>query len=73
MDTPQGSATDTATIDKTSLILKKRSVKQGPVTIDLDFTGDKAAGQFSMNGQETPICGGSGRPAVWRCAPAGIR
>jgi hypothetical protein len=62
MDTPQGSVTDTATIDKSSLILRKRSVKQGPVAIDVDFAGDKAAGQFSMNGQTRPIAVDLGGP-----------
>ncbi|MGB9031974.1 MAG: prolyl oligopeptidase family serine peptidase, partial [Acidobacteriaceae bacterium] len=62
MDTPQGSATDVATIDKSSLIVKKRSVKQGPVAIDLDFAGDKAAGQFTMNGQTRPIAVDLGGP-----------
>ena len=62
METPQGTATDTATIAKSSLILRKRSVKQGPVTIDVDFSGDKAAGQFSMNGQTQPIAVDLGGP-----------
>jgi len=55
MDTPQGTATDTATLEKATLISKKRSVKQGPVAIDLDFSGDKAVGKLTMNGQEKPI------------------
>jgi dipeptidyl aminopeptidase/acylaminoacyl peptidase len=62
MDTPQGSVTDVATIDKSSLIVRKRSVKQGPVAIDVDFAGDKAAGQFSMNGQTRPIAVDLGGP-----------
>ena len=62
MDTPQGSATDTATIAKSSLILQKRSIKQGPVAIDVDYAGDKAAGQFSMNGQTRPIAVDLGGP-----------
>jgi len=41
MDTPQGAATDTATLEKGSLLLLKRSVKQGPVVIDLDLPGIK--------------------------------
>jgi dipeptidyl aminopeptidase/acylaminoacyl peptidase len=62
MDTPQGSVTDVATIDKSSLIVRKRIVKQGPVAIDVDFAGDKAAGQFSMNGQTRPIAVDLGGP-----------
>ncbi len=55
MDTPQGSATDTATLEKTTLISKTRNVKQGPVTIDLDFAGNTARGKMNTNGQEKPI------------------
>ena len=47
---------------RSSLIVKKRSVKQGPVTIDVDFAGDKAAGQFTMNGQTRPIAVDLGGP-----------
>jgi dipeptidyl aminopeptidase/acylaminoacyl peptidase len=62
MDTPQGSATDTATLEKGSLLLLKRSVKQGPVAIDLDFAGNKAAGKMSMNGQDRTIAVDLGGP-----------
>jgi dipeptidyl aminopeptidase/acylaminoacyl peptidase len=55
METPGGTATDTTTIEKTTLILQKRNIAQGPVVIDLDFSGNKAAGKMSMNGQEQPI------------------
>jgi dipeptidyl aminopeptidase/acylaminoacyl peptidase len=62
MDTPQGTATDTATIAKTSLTLQKRSLKQGPVDIEMDFTGDKATGTISMNGQDKPMTADLGGP-----------
>jgi dipeptidyl aminopeptidase/acylaminoacyl peptidase len=62
MDTPRGATTDTATIEKGSLLLLKRSVKQGPVTIDLDFAGNKAAGKMSMNGQDKTIAVDLGGP-----------
>jgi dipeptidyl aminopeptidase/acylaminoacyl peptidase len=55
METPGGAVTDTSTIEKTTLVLHKRNVTQGPVVIDLDFSGDKAAGRMSMNGQEKPV------------------
>jgi len=61
-ETPQGSATDIATLDKTSLVLEKRSVKQGPMSIDIDFAGNKAAGKMSMNGQERAISADLGGP-----------
>jgi dienelactone hydrolase len=62
MDTPQGTATDTTTLAKSTLIVEKRSVKQGPVAIDLDFAENKAAGKFSMNGQDKPIAADLGGP-----------
>jgi dipeptidyl aminopeptidase/acylaminoacyl peptidase len=62
MDTPQGTATDTATIAKTSLTLQKRSLKQGPVDIEMDFAGDKATGTMSMNGQDKPLTADLGGP-----------
>jgi hypothetical protein len=62
METPGGTGTDTSTIEKTTLILRKRSVAQGPIAIDLDFSGDKAAGKMSMNGQDRPIAADLGGP-----------
>jgi dipeptidyl aminopeptidase/acylaminoacyl peptidase len=62
METPGGTATDTSTIEKTTLILRKRNVTQGPMVIDLDFSGDKAAGKMSMNGQDQPIAVDLGGP-----------
>jgi dipeptidyl aminopeptidase/acylaminoacyl peptidase len=61
-DTPNGQITDTATLEKGSLIVRKRSVKQGQVTIDLDFTGNKASGSMSMNGQDRAISSDLGGP-----------
>ena len=61
-ETPQGTATDTASIQKTTLLLQKRSLKQGPVAIDIDFADNKATGKMSMNGQEKPINADLGGP-----------
>ncbi len=54
-ETPQGTATDTATIEKTSLLVQKRNLKQGPLSIDVDFADNKASGKMTMNGQEKAI------------------
>jgi dipeptidyl aminopeptidase/acylaminoacyl peptidase len=62
MDTPQGTATDEATLAKQSLLVKKRLVKQGSVVIDLSFADDKATGKMSMNGQDKPIEADLGGP-----------
>jgi dienelactone hydrolase len=55
MDTPMGSVTDVTNVEKGSLVVLKRNVKQGPTIIDLDFAGNKALGKMSMNGQDHPI------------------
>ncbi|MGH9523530.1 MAG: prolyl oligopeptidase family serine peptidase, partial [Terriglobales bacterium] len=62
MDTPQGQAVDTATLEKGTLVLLKRSVKQGPVDIALDFANNKASGKLSMGGQDRPISVDLGGP-----------
>ena len=62
LDTPMGQMTDNATLDKTTLVLRKRSVKQGPVSIDLAVDGNKASGSMNMNGKETPIAADLGGP-----------
>jgi dipeptidyl aminopeptidase/acylaminoacyl peptidase len=55
MDTPMGAATDTVTLEKSSLILRKRTVKQGPVSIAVDYASGKATGNMSMNGKDQPV------------------
>lgn len=61
-ETPMGQAVETATLQKGSLILLKRSVQQGPATVNLDFTGNKAVGAVNMNGQQRPISVDLGGP-----------
>jgi dipeptidyl aminopeptidase/acylaminoacyl peptidase len=55
METPVGPATDTAILEKGSLTLRKRTIQQGPVAINLDVAGNKATGNISMSGKEIPI------------------
>ncbi len=53
--TPQGDIFDISTIEKGTLLLKHRSIKQGPMTIELDVKGSKATGTTTFNGQSKPI------------------
>ena len=53
--TPQGDIVDISSIEKGSLLLKHRSIKQGPMTIELDVKGNKGTGTATMNGQAKPI------------------
>ena len=54
-DTPQGKIVDVSTIEKGTLVLKHRSISQGPLVVELDFKDNKASGTMTMNGQPKPI------------------
>ncbi|HEV2834307.1 MAG TPA: alpha/beta fold hydrolase [Pyrinomonadaceae bacterium] len=53
--TPQGEIVDTSTLEKGTLLLKKRVIKQGPMMINLDVKPDKVSGSMTMNGEAKPI------------------
>ena len=59
---PMGEAVDTVTVEKGSLVLKKRTIKQGQVAIDLTFDGGKATGTMAMGGQSKPVSTDLGGP-----------
>jgi dipeptidyl aminopeptidase/acylaminoacyl peptidase len=54
-ETPQGDIVDSSNIEKGSLLLKHRSIKQGPVAIELAVKGTKGTGTATVNGQAKPI------------------
>ncbi|MEW6734762.1 MAG: prolyl oligopeptidase family serine peptidase, partial [Acidobacteriota bacterium] len=53
--TPGGEISDISVLEKGSLVLTKRIIKQGPVAIDLTFKDNKANGTMTLNGQTRPI------------------
>lgn len=53
--TPQGEVVDVSTIEKGSLLLKRRWIKQGPMTIEMNVAPNKLTGSTVMNGQSTAI------------------
>ena len=53
--TPQGDVVDISTIEKGSLLLKRRSIKQGPMSIEMNVAPNKLSGTTTMNGQPKPI------------------
>jgi dipeptidyl aminopeptidase/acylaminoacyl peptidase len=53
--TPQGEMVEASTIEKGSLLLKRRLIKQGPVTIALEIEPHQLTGTTTMNGQSTPL------------------
>jgi len=52
---PMGDAVDVTTFDKATLVTRKRSIKQGPATIELAFESGKAAGTGAMGGEPKPV------------------
>jgi dipeptidyl aminopeptidase/acylaminoacyl peptidase len=62
METPNGTVTETSTLEKASLIERKLNLKQGPVAVDLSFAGDKAVGNMNTNGKDQPISVDLGGP-----------
>lgn len=52
---PMGEMSDTTTLAKDTLVPQKRLVKQGPVTIDMAFEGNKANGTMAMGGEPKPF------------------
>ena len=57
-----GEAVDTVTVEKGTLHVQKRTVKQGAVAIDLSFDGGKATGTMGMGGQSKPVSVDLGGP-----------
>jgi dipeptidyl aminopeptidase/acylaminoacyl peptidase len=53
--TPQGPIVDISTIEKGSLLLKRRWIKQGPMEIEMDVAANQLTGKTTMNGQVTPL------------------
>ena len=55
METPQGPAVQTVSLEKGTLIVRKMNINQGPVSVVVDFAGGKASGKLSMGGQDRPV------------------
>ncbi len=62
MQSAMGEASDVSTLEKGTLVVDKRTIKQGPATIDLTFAGNKATGTMNINGQDKPISADLGGP-----------
>jgi dipeptidyl aminopeptidase/acylaminoacyl peptidase len=53
--TPAGDASDRTVIAKGSLVVRSRTVSQGPVNIELKIVDGKMTGEMKMGGQSRPI------------------
>jgi hypothetical protein len=70
MTTPMGVATDTFVLDRDTLVVRKRSIHQGPVAVELAFQDNKATGSMKMNGQDKLIAADLGGPVFSEAAAA---
>jgi Protein of unknown function (DUF3108) len=62
MQTPAGEASDTVALEKGTLQVRKRSIKQGPAAIELSFDNAKASGTVAMGGSPKPVSVDLGGP-----------
>jgi dipeptidyl aminopeptidase/acylaminoacyl peptidase len=53
--TPRGDMLDATVLQKGTLVVTKRTIKHGPVEIELSFEAGKASGTFTMGGQSKPV------------------
>ena len=75
---PGGEAVDITTVAKGTLVPVKRSIKQGPVAIEIAFEGAKASGTMAMGGEPKPFstdlggaafADGAGSNEILACLP----
>jgi len=62
MATPMGEGRETAWIAKPQLTLKRRTLEQGPVSIEIEVRDDRVTGRANMAGQNREISAESGGP-----------
>jgi hypothetical protein len=72
MESPMGQASDVSTLEKGTLVLRSRTIKQGPATVNIDFAGNKATGNMNMNGTDRPISADLGGPVFADAAAADL-
>jgi hypothetical protein len=72
MKTPQGEMSDSSAIDKATLAVRTREIKQGPMAVTLTFEGGKATGTAAMGGPAQSISADAGGP-LFADGPATFR
>lgn len=55
LKSPMGEGTETATLEKGSLLITTRKAIQGPVTVEVAYKDRKATGSLNIGGQPRPI------------------
>jgi dienelactone hydrolase len=69
MEGAMGQAVDALTIDKKTLALRKRNVKQGPATIQLAFTDSKVDGTMNIGAGDRPLSSALSGPLLAEALP----
>jgi dipeptidyl aminopeptidase/acylaminoacyl peptidase len=67
---PMGDAVDKAIVEKGSLLIRSRSVNQGPMSLETTYAGKSVTGKMTMGGKDTPISVDLGGPAFAEAAGA---
>jgi hypothetical protein len=62
IETPNGTMTEVSLLEKGTLIARSLNLKQGPASVVIDFSGNKAAGNMNMGGTDKPISVDLGGP-----------
>jgi len=59
---PMGESVETTTVEKGTLVPVRRTIRQGPVTIELAFQGGRATGTMAMGAEPRPVAVDLGGP-----------
>ena len=59
---PMGEAVDVTTVEKGTLAPVKRTIRQGPVSIEVAFANGKATGTMAMGAEPKPVSADLGGP-----------
>lgn len=54
-DGPMGEMTETAELDGATLSPRRRTIEQGPLAVELEYSDGKVTGRIDMSGQEQPV------------------
>ena len=52
---PMGEMTETAELDGATLSPRRRTIVQGPLAVEVEYSDGKATGRIDMSGQEQPV------------------
>jgi dipeptidyl aminopeptidase/acylaminoacyl peptidase len=55
VDSAMGQMVDTVSMEKSTLLPSRRSMRQGPLTVELEFRDGHATGQMDMGGQKQSV------------------